>query len=94
MRYLSFRFPVHEDREIIETWHAVLEDHISSLSAVLRQKTADAFPVFLQEYYYTDPFKRGEIKRLVDIFTKNLRSTVVNTRMGYILLLGKFPLYS
>lgn len=83
------RFPVHEDREIIETWHAVLEDHISSVVTSLRQKTAEAFPVFLQEYFYSDPFKRGEIKRVVDIFTQNLKSPVINTRMGYILLVGK-----
>ena len=90
------RLPFHAETKLLTEWQGLLEENLSYQEASVRSRAADAFSYMVAEYYVDNPNIPGTVEEFLVNFAKTLSATVLVTRMGYSLALGKLShgLYS
>ena len=81
--------PFHEENNLLTTWQSLLEENLSYQEFNVRTKAADALKYMVQEYYVNNPHRPELLEQFIVNFSKTLRGTVLITRMGYSIALGK-----
>ncbi|CAG7704511.1 unnamed protein product [Allacma fusca] len=86
------KLPYHAESKLLTTWQSLLEENLSYMEVNVRTKAADALSAMVAEYYVNNPHRVDLLEEFVVNFAKTLNGTVLITRMGYSIALGKFPL--
>lgn len=88
-RIYAYRLPYHTDAKLLTTWQSLLEENLSYQEATVRSKAADAFRFMVAEYYVDNPNVSVTMEEFAVNFSKTLSATVLITRMGYSMAIGK-----
>ncbi|XP_076451234.1 tubulin-specific chaperone D-like [Babylonia areolata] len=86
------KLPVHS-LPIIDLWHEILSDCLSSTEAYIQAAAVSAIPAYFSEYYTqkdgsAQPDKQ---EKIISHYLSQLKASLETTRTGYSLALGALP---